>query len=867
MTRPIELLTAVAVAALVLGGCGTESEQSVPDRGSTSDTAPNDASGERSDADGPSADGTDAADATGTDATLCGGVSCDDKLACTEDLCVATGCLNKVKTGHCLISKTCYKDGAKQGGSGSCHTCDSSTSSSAWTEDVSLCTTSGPSCTTTKCSAGACKAELNTGHCLISNVCIKHGEANPKNSCRVCNTSMSTTSYQNLSDGVACTSDGLGCTDDVCKTGACDHPLKTGYCKIAGVCYYDGELSALLDCNVCQPAKSSTSWSTVADGTKCTDDGISCTTDTCKAGACVNALAAGYCTINNSCYKSGHTNPSSECQGCVPSKSTKAWSDKPGGTKCTADSLSCTTDTCQAGACTHKLSSSACLIGGKCYATGATAPGLSCKGCNPSISASAWSQLPGGSSCAADSYVCTDDVCQGGSCTHPLKSGYCRIAGTCYKAGTKNPAQSCQHCDPKSSVTSWSGAADGTSCKADAYSCTDDVCKAASCTHTVVTGSCLINNQCFSAGQVNPGNPCQECVPAISTTGWNILSNGAQCPGGRCLNGGCCKGCVSGSICHPGLAPGACGKDGNNCTSCPTGWSCSAGACKQQSCPPGGKTFSYTGGVQVFQVPSNCTTLTVTARGAGGGTSTSVIGGTGGLMEGKVPVNPGATYHVVVGGKGNQPTYNRCASGGGGFSGLLQQYGSHIISAGGGGGGAGSTGGGVGGPGGGGQGGKGQCGGGGAGGPSTSTPGGGVGGSGALAAQAGSAAGGGRGGNGASNSASGGGGGGYGTKAGAGGTQYSVAGNGGAGGFGGGGGGGGGGWGSTYARISAGGGGGGGHRGGWGGHCPQTCATPGGGGGGGGGSNHATGSVSLFKNVTGGGSSANQHGSVTISWP
>ena len=654
MTRPKKLLTAAVLAALVLGGCNGESEQPTPDIGSADTSVPGDASGERGDS-GDAGDGSVVDDAAGNDALLCGGVNCDDKLACTEDLCVASGCLNKVKFGYCVINKTCYKDGDKEGGSSSCHKCDSSKSTAAWTEDVSLCASSSLSCTSTKCNAGTCKTELSTGYCLISNVCIKNGEANPKNACRICDTSQSTTSYQNMTDGATCTSDGLGCTDDVCKTGSCDHPLKAGYCKISGSCYYKGELSALQDCQICEPGKSSSAWSTVADGTQCTDDGVSCTTDTCKAGTCVNALATGYCNINNTCYKSGHTNPGSECQGCEPSQSTSAWSNKPVGSKCTADSLSCTSDTCQGGACTHKLMASRCLIAGKCYTTGASHPVQPCQGCNPSKSTGTWSLLPNGASCSADSFVCTDDVCQGGSCTHPLKSGTCRIGGTCYKSGEVNPLQSCLSCDPNKTVTSWSGTADGTSCTPDAFSCTNDICMSATCTHPLNTGSCLINNQCFTAGQVNPGDPCQHCVPAASANSWSHSNNGTPCGGGKCISGSCCKGCVSGSVCQPGMAPNACGKGGNNCTQCPTGEVCSAGTCKQQSCSPGTKIFAYTGSIQVFTVPPNCPTLTVTARGAGGGTSSTVPGGAGGLMEGKVSVNPGGSYHVIVGGKGNKP--------------------------------------------------------------------------------------------------------------------------------------------------------------------------------------------------------------------
>ena len=381
------LLLVAAMAALMLGGCDGESGPALPDRGGDSGGT-TDTGGERGPA-GDSAAGDSAADTLGPDALLCGGVSCDDKLACTEDLCVATGCTNKVKAGFCVIDNTCVKDGDKEGGPGSCRACDAAKSTSAWTEDVSLCASAGLTCVTSACNSGICSTTLAKGYCLISNVCVKHGDANPKNACRVCDITISTTGYQNGTDGTACADDGLGCTDDVCKTGACADPIKSGRCLISGACFYKDELSALQDCRVCLPTSSSTAWSTVADGTKCTDDGISCTTDTCKAGACVNALATGYCKINNTCYTSGATSSTSECQGCVPSSSTTSWSNKANGASCTADALSCTSDSCQGGVCSHKLMSNRCLINGACYSSGALSKTGPCQGCTPAVSASA----------------------------------------------------------------------------------------------------------------------------------------------------------------------------------------------------------------------------------------------------------------------------------------------------------------------------------------------------------------------------------------------------------------------------------------------------------------------------------------------
>lgn len=65
------------------------------------------------------------------------------------------------------------------------------------------------------------------------------------------------------------------------------------------------------------------------------------------------------------------------------------------------------------------------------------------------------------------------------------------------------------------------------------------------------------------------------------------------------------------------------------------------------NCPPGSQTFSFTGGLQTFTVPPCVTSITVDARGAqGGGTG----GGLGGRAQATIPVTPGETLNIYVGG-------------------------------------------------------------------------------------------------------------------------------------------------------------------------------------------------------------------------
>ena len=501
---------------------------------------------------GPGEAGSDATDAT-TDVILCGGVNCNDNLACTQDLCVATGCLNKIKAGFCLIDNKCLADGAKEGSS--CRRCDSKSSSSSWTDDAALCTDDGLSCTTATCSAGSCSHSLGSGFCLISGVCYGDGGADPTNGCNHCDVTKSTTAFSTKADGNVCSDDKLTCTDDKCSGGVCVHTLQSGYCKINGACHADGALDTTQGCRRCDVKQSTSSWSDLSDNTQCTSDGQACTDDVCKSGQCAHKVKNGYCLISNSCYQDGQLNPASECQECDASSAATSWTDKPDGLGCTPDSLSCTSDACKSGACSHTLESGTCLIAGSCHNGGAKQPNKDCNGCDPSQSTSAWSVLSDGTLCSADLYSCTTDACKSGACTHQLQPNSCLINGTCYTKGTAQPGTDCMTCVPASSTSAWSPASDGTSCTADAHGCTADVCKSGSCAHELKSGYCLIQNSCLSSGTTHPTIDCLACVPSFSTGSWSSATDGTSCTDDGL---GCTRdSCKSGSCSHT-LKPDRC---------------------------------------------------------------------------------------------------------------------------------------------------------------------------------------------------------------------------------------------------------------------------------------------------------------------
>lgn len=82
----------------------------------------------------------------------------------------------------------------------------------------------------------------------------------------------------------------------------------------------------------------------------------------------------------------------------------------------------------------------------------------------------------------------------------------------------------------------------------------------------------------------------------------------------------------------------------------------------------GRQAFSYTGGTQLFTVPSGVAAISVKAWGAGGGGGhdSGSYGGAGGYVyDTQVPVTPGDTLVVIVGGPGRFGGGNSGGSGGG----------------------------------------------------------------------------------------------------------------------------------------------------------------------------------------------------------
>ena len=304
----------------------------------------------------------------------CGGANCNDHLPCTDDHCVASGCQNLVQPGFCVIKNTCYTDGTMQAGSscGRCLASKNnkgwSDDVSLCKDDGAACTTTACSagacahqlqsgyclvggaclkdgasspingclhcttavstttlqvksdgvpcsddmlgCTSDTCQTGKCSHALLKGQCLINGACYSLAELHPSVDCNLCMPGISTSKWSAAPDGVLCTADKLVCTEDVCKSGACSHPLQNNTCLIHSACYSLGQKSAANDCLLCQPSSSPLKWTVAKNGAPCSGG-------TCLTGACCKGcISGGTCvtgTTNAECGEGGKP-----CLPCTP---------------------------------------------------------------------------------------------------------------------------------------------------------------------------------------------------------------------------------------------------------------------------------------------------------------------------------------------------------------------------------------------------------------------------------------------------------------------------------------------------------------------------------------------------------------------
>jgi len=148
--------------------------------------------------------------------------------------------------------------------------------------------------------------------------------------------------------------------------------------------------------------------------------------------------------------------------------------------------------------------------------------------------------------------VCVNGVCQGTPivCDNPDQCtvGVCDPAtGNCIYIPIDDGSP-CNDGDPCTfDDVCTAGVCSGTpyDCN-DGKPCTIDICNGGSCEHEINPGTCLIDDQCYTNGETNPTNPCEECNSSVDQVSWTYKANGTPCQGDdlcgenfQCQNGSC----------------------------------------------------------------------------------------------------------------------------------------------------------------------------------------------------------------------------------------------------------------------------------------------------------------------------------------
>ncbi len=458
-------------------------------------------------------------------------LDCDDGNACTDDACTASNtCVNAQNFNANVFCCDPAAGGLTTIDDGSECTddvCDANTG--VVTHPFSLMGAPCGNTSSTECDApdicdgsGVCLANPRTNgtpcgdpsnaECDLADTCNGSG---------ICQTNLAANnspcgdpSMSQCTNADTCNGAGTCLDNDVPNGNACDDGLfcNTGEACTAGVC--SGGTG--VDCN----------------------DSLPCTNDSCNelSMTCDNILASGNCLIAGVCYSDGELNPANDCESCNTFVATSFFDLLIVGTPCD-DGDPCTgtgrpgigVDTCDdAGVCMG-VEDPECnddcgfaipaLTGTTTSANENGGPDDAEASCQPNSNGDVWFVYT--ALCDGITFASTT-----GSVLLPSNDSVLSIYDECPDAGGTEIA-----CDDDSGVGLHAAINFNTIAGEDYFL---RVAGFENNTGTIALNistvdDCVINGICYAAGDRNPANDCEACIPSVSSSDWSNLFEGTAC--------------------------------------------------------------------------------------------------------------------------------------------------------------------------------------------------------------------------------------------------------------------------------------------------------------------------------------------------
>ena len=302
--------------------------------------------------------------------------------------------------------------------------------------------------------------------------------------------------------------DGNYCTSDACDDHACAYTLtynETTHC--------------------CNPN---------TGATVLISDGKPCTIDECNplTGVVTHTVDTGFCLIDDICRTETEINSANDCEACDPSQDVYDWSFRDAGSLCD-DGQPCTGtgapgigyDECDgAGACAgvddpdcHDICTEAFdAFDGANYGNNASAgPDFVEASCQPNSNHDVWWHYT--AMCHGQITMDTE-----GSVLIPTNNPVLSVYDAC---GGSEIACNDNSSGMQASVTFTTTAGGEYWIRVAGYAAnTGDIVL-----NIDPVNDCMIGDTCYAEGFVNPGNDCEACIPATSTTDWSPREIGTAC--------------------------------------------------------------------------------------------------------------------------------------------------------------------------------------------------------------------------------------------------------------------------------------------------------------------------------------------------